>query len=85
MKMTFQLFWPKKVWCTFLHQVGDIVAECSTDISEATADTLDEVMDCGKETVGEFVKENASPKMMEKIAKMFGDKDDDDDDDDDDE
>ena len=42
-------------------------------------------MDCGKETVGEFVKENASPKMMEKIAKMFGDKDDDDDDDDDDE
>merc|ERR1712227_173231 len=63
--------------------VGDIVAECSTDISEATADTLDEVMDCGKETVGEFVKENASPKMMEKIAKMFGDKDDDDDDDDD--
>jgi len=61
--------------------VGDIVAECSTDISEANADTLDEVMDCGKETVGEFVKENASPKMMEKIAKMFGDKDDDDDDD----
>merc|ERR1712227_1162776 len=57
--------------------VGDIVAECSTDISEANADTLDEVMDC--------VKENASPKMMEKIAKMFGDKDDDDDDDDDDE
>ena len=61
--------------------VGDLVTECSADVSEATGETLGQVMDCGKENVMEFVKENANPKMLEKIGKMFGDDDDSDEDD----
>ena len=56
--------------------VGDIVADCSADVSEATGETLGQVMDCGKDNVIGFVKKNANPKMLEKISKMFGDDDD---------
>ena len=35
-------------------------------------------MDCGKDKVKAFVMKNASPKMLEKIGKMFDDDDDDD-------
>jgi len=53
--------------------LSSLVSECSKDISEATADSLDTVMDCGKEQIMEFVKENASPKMLKKLEKMFDD------------
>ena len=39
--------------------LSNLVSECSEGISEATTDSLDTVMDCGKEQVMEFVKENA--------------------------
>ena len=39
--------------------LSSLVMECSKDISEATADSLDAVMDCGKEQVMEFMAENA--------------------------
>jgi len=53
--------------------LSSLVMECSKDISEATADSLDAVMDCGKEQVMEFMAENASPKMLKKLEKMFDD------------
>ena len=31
--------------------VGSLVEECSQDVTEATAETLDEVMECGQEKV----------------------------------
>ena len=39
---------------------------------------MNTVMDCGKDKVKAFVMKNASPKMLEKIGKMFDDDDDDD-------
>ena len=39
--------------------LSNLVSGCSEGISEATTDSLDTVMDCGKEQVMEFVKENA--------------------------
>merc|ERR1712227_502838 len=49
--------------------VGNTVKQCTAEkaITEATAESLDEVMECGKERVGEIVKENASPEVLEKI------------------
>jgi len=61
--------------------VTDLVQTCSNDIDEVTAETMSTVIDCGKEEVKEFVMENASPKMLEKLGKMFGDDDDSDEDD----
>merc|ERR1712110_1347066 len=52
--------------------LSTLVSECSEGISEATTESLDTVMDCGKEQVVEFVKENASPRMMKKLGEMFG-------------
>jgi len=52
--------------------LGNLVSQCSEGISEATTDSLDTVMDCGKEQVMEFVKENASPSMLKKLGEMFG-------------
>jgi len=54
--------------------VNNTVKQCSTEkgITEATAETLDDVMECGKERVGELVKENASPEVLEKISNMLG-------------
>jgi len=60
--------------------VKDIVVKCSNGAPEATADTLGEVMDCGKENVAEWVEANASPKLAEKIGN-FLDMDDDSDED----
>merc|ERR1712051_1095586 len=53
--------------------LSDLVSGCSDGISEPTADSLDVVMDCGKDQVGVFFRENASPKMLKKLEKMFGD------------
>jgi len=53
--------------------LSNLVSECSQGISEATTDSLDTVMDCGKEQVMDFVKENASPRMLKKLGEMFGD------------
>ena len=44
--------------------LSNLVSECSQGISEATTDSLDTVMDCGKEQVMEFVKENARLKLI---------------------
>ena len=44
--------------------LGNLVSECSQGISEATTDSLGTVMDCGKEQVMEFVKENARLKLI---------------------
>merc|ERR1719328_1035502 len=54
--------------------VNNTVKQCSAEkgITEATAETLDDVMECGKERVGELVKENASPEVLEKISNMLG-------------
>merc|ERR1719419_93033 len=62
--------------------VSDLVQTCSNGVNEVTAETMDNVMDCGKDQVKEFVMENASPKMLEKLGKMFGDDDDSDEDED---
>jgi len=64
--------------------VNNTVKQCSTEkgITEATAETLDAMMECGKERVGELVKENASPEALEKIGNMLGMEDDDDSDED---
>jgi len=64
--------------------VSDLVQTCSNGVNEVTAETMDNVMDCGKDQVKEFVMENASPKMLEKLGKMFGDDDDSDEDEDED-
>jgi len=63
--------------------VGNTVKQCTAEkaITEATAESLDEVMECGKERVGEIVKENASPEVLEKISNMLGMDDDDKDED----
>jgi len=61
--------------------VTDLVQTCSNEVDEVTAETMTTVIDCGKEEVKEFVMENASPKMLEKLGKMFGDDDDSDEDD----
>ena len=65
--------------------VGNLVQTCSKDedIEEATAETLDEVMECGQEKVKEFVMENAGPKALKMIGNMLGDKEDDNDSDED--
>ena len=39
--------------------LSSLVSQCSADISEATTDSLDTVMKCGKDLVMEFIKENA--------------------------
>jgi len=54
--------------------VNNTVKQCSAEkgITVATAETLDDVMECGKERVGELVKENASPEVLEKISNMLG-------------
>jgi len=52
--------------------LSNLVSGCSEGISEATTDSLDTVMECGKEEVMEFVKENASPRMLKKLGEMFG-------------
>merc|ERR1719328_853751 len=61
--------------------VGSLVEKCSKDITEAAAETLDEVMECGQEKVKEFVMENAGPKALKMIGNMLGDKDDESDED----
>jgi len=55
--------------------LSNLVSGCSVaqGISEPTTDSLDAIMGCGKEQVGEFFRENASPKMLKKLEKMFGD------------
>jgi len=53
--------------------LSSLVSQCSADISEATTDSLDTVMKCGKDLVMEFIKENASPKILKKFEKMFDD------------
>jgi len=58
--------------------VTELVQTCSNGITEATPETMNTVMDCGKDKVKAFVMKNASPKMLEKIGKMFDDDDDDD-------
>merc|ERR1712032_122116 len=55
----------------------DVMSE--TNLPKATAETLDEVMECGQEKVKEFVMENAGPKALKMIGNMLGDKDDDED------
>jgi len=55
--------------------LSNLVSGCSQGISEATTDSLDTVMECGKEQVMDFVKENASPRMLKKLGEMFGDDD----------
>merc|ERR1711872_356714 len=75
---------PKYSDCTAMMKSSqgkkDIVVKCSNGAAEATADTLGEVMDCGKENVAEWVEANASPKLAEKIGN-FLDMDDDSDED----
>ena len=39
--------------------LSNLVSGCSQGISEATTESLDTVMECGKEQVMDFVKENA--------------------------
>ena len=39
--------------------VSDLVQTCSNGVNEVTAETMDNVMDCGKDQVKEFVMENA--------------------------
>ena len=52
-------FWQKEVFeCYNKVLVGNLVASCSEGVTEATAETLDTVMECGKEKVGDYVKEN---------------------------
>merc|ERR1711976_768203 len=68
--------------------VGNLVTSCSEGVTEATAETMDTVMECGKQKVGQFVMDNASPKEAERVWRMMGidsnDIDDSDEDDDDD-
>ena len=52
------------------------------DCSGATAESLDSVMECGKDEVKQFVMENAGPKALKVIGNMLG-KDDDDSEEDD--
>jgi len=61
--------------------VNDLVVKCSAGVTEATADTLDSVMECGKEASVEWIKNNASPEVAEKIGNFLEDDDDDEDED----
>ena len=55
------------------------MSECSDDITAATAETLEEVVDCGKENVMEWM-EDRFPKAARVAAKFFDDDEDEDDD-----
>merc|ERR1712241_614927 len=55
--------------------LSNLVTECSEGISEATAESLDTVMDCGKE--------KANPRMLKKLGEMFGEDSSEEDDDED--
>jgi len=59
--------------------VKNLVSECSDDITAATAETLEEVVDCGKENVMEWM-EDRFPKAARMAAKFFDDDEDEDDD-----
>jgi len=61
--------------------LADLVSDCSEGISEATSESLDTVIECGKQEVMTFVKDNASPKMLKKLGEMFGDESSEEDDD----
>ena len=39
--------------------LSSLVSGCSEDISEATSESLNKVMDCGKDQIMEFLQENA--------------------------
>merc|ERR1712168_322464 len=59
------------------HEVG----KCSSNIGDdITPEELTDVLECGKENVKEWVKNNASPKEAKKIADFLDDDDEDDDD-----
>merc|ERR1712025_861868 len=66
--------------------INNEVKKCTEEesITSATTDSLSKVMDCGKDNAIEWVKNNASPKVAEKITEFLDDDDDDSDDDDDD-
>jgi len=59
--------------------VNALVTECSNGVSEATADTLASVMECGKEATEEWLKKNASPEVAEMIGNFLEEDDDDED------
>jgi len=65
--------------------VGSLVTSCADGITEATTETMNTVMECGKQKIGQFVMANASPKEAEKVWKMMGIEDNDIDDDDEEE
>ena len=74
-----------------------MVVKCSAGVTEATADTLDSVMECGKEASVEWIKNNAryedivkileyndgiySPEVAKKIGNFLEEDDEDEDDD----
>jgi len=64
--------------CYIRELVKSLVQKCSAaeNISGATAESLDSVMECGKDEVKQFVMENAGPKALKVIGNMLG-KDDD--------
>jgi len=57
--------------------IKDMVERCSTGVTEATADTLSTVMECGRKATIEWVKNNASEKVAEQIGNFLEDDDDD--------
>jgi len=61
--------------------VSNLVTKCSEGVAEATADSLSTVMDCGKESTIEWVKNNAKPKVAEMVGNFLDEDMDDDDDD----
>jgi len=66
--------------------INNEVKKCTDEksISSATSDSLSLVMGCGKNNTIDWVKENASPKVAEKIVEFLEDDDDDDSHEDDD-
>jgi len=60
--------------------VNNLVIKCSEGVSEATSDTLSSVMECGKEATIDWVKENASAEVAEKIEDFLDEEEDEDED-----
>jgi len=60
--------------------VNDLVVNCSDGVTEATADTLAIVMECGKDATVDWLKKNASSEVAEKMGNFLGDDDEEDED-----
>jgi hypothetical protein len=60
--------------------VNNLVVKCSEGVTEATSDTLSSVMECGKEATIDWVKNNASAEVAEKIGNFLDEEEDEDED-----